>query len=74
MKELTTQIEMMERKIKQGGTVDKAKEFDPLRTSLFELKNEQSEQVVQDGIKLMYKLGSLVNQERTHLRELYEGS
>lgn len=40
LRELTAKIETMERKIKQGGTVDKVKEFDPLRTTLFELKRE----------------------------------
>ena len=43
---MTAKIEAIEKKIKQGGTVDKAKEFDPVRTSIFELKREQSECVV----------------------------
>ena len=74
MRDLQAKIEVIERKIKSGGTLDKSKEFDPIRTSLFELKREQQECVVQDGLKLMFKLGALVQQERAHLRQLYEGN
>ena len=70
---MTAKIEAMEKRIKAGGQIDRTNEFDPLRTSLFELKREQTECVVQDGVKLMYKLGALVTRERSHLRELYEG-
>ncbi len=71
LKDLTAKIEIIEKKIKSGGTVDKSGEFDPLRASLFELKREQQENVVQEGLKLMFKLGNMVSQERDHLKELY---
>lgn len=74
LKDLNAKIEVVEKKIKQGENVDKAKEFDPIRVSLFELKREQQESVVQEGLKLMYKLGTLVQDERAHLRELYAES
>mmetsp|Transcript_10349 Transcript_10349/g.13993 ORF Transcript_10349/g.13993 Transcript_10349/m.13993 type:complete len:100 (+) Transcript_10349:616-915(+) len=46
LKELTQKIEVLEKRVKQGGTVDKAREFDPIRSSLFELKKEQQDCVV----------------------------
>lgn len=46
LKDLTTKIEVIEKKVKAGGAIDKAKDFDPLRASLFELKKEQQENVV----------------------------
>ena len=49
LRDLNTKIESIEKKIKQGdedGQVDKATEFDPIKTALFELKKEQQECVV----------------------------
>lgn len=40
LRELTQKIEGLEKLVKQGGTVDKARDFDPIRSSLFELKKE----------------------------------
>ena len=43
LRDMTQKIEALEKRVKQGGQMDKVQDFDPLRSSLFELKKEQSD-------------------------------
>ena len=71
LKDLNQQVEHLEKKVKGGQLMSKANDFDPVKQKLFELKKEQSEIVVNNGFKLMYQLGALVDKERSHMRELF---
>ena len=43
---MNNQISQMERKLKDGKTVSRVGEFDPMKQKVFDLKKEQQEQVV----------------------------
>lgn len=72
LKELNNKIAQMERKMKDGKSVSRTGEFDAIKQKLFDLKKDQQEQVVQNGIKLMFQLGALVDKERQQFKELFQ--
>ena len=41
LKELNSQVDSLEKRLHQGANIDKARDFDALRASLFELKKQQ---------------------------------
>ena len=65
-------MEQLEKRAKGEQRINKTTEFDPVKQKLFELKKEQGEMVVNNGFKLMYQLGALVEKERSHLKELFQ--